>query len=139
MYPSYKHVTIAKETCYPVPWSLEITEKSVVITLQDLLNHTSERIIKILLETSLSLSEEEKSSLSLTLKYGCDGTSGLSRYKQNFDNFEDSDESIFIMSIVPLVLEVTSPLNTSKVIWKNDRASSTRHCRPIRFYFEKES
>lgn len=40
-------------------------------------------------------------------KWGCYGSSGLSLYKQRFENEESTDEYMFIISLVPLRLVPT--------------------------------
>ena len=67
----------------------------------------------------------------------CDGTSGHSNYKQNFIDTETCDDSIFIISLVPL--QLNSSKNPNLIIWKNPRPSSPRFCRPIKIQFLKET
>lgn len=75
------------------------------------------------------------SELEVEYKWGLDGASGQSQYKQIFQSqsSESSDKSILMTSLVPLLIK-----SDSLVLWKNPRASSTRFCRPIRFEFIKE-
>ena len=69
----------------------------------------------------------------LTCKWGFDGASGQSEYKQKFKDFE-SDANLFCVTLVPLDLSfgVVS-------VWRNERPSSTRFCRPLMLLFAKES
>lgn len=74
--------------------------------------------------------------LTFIYKWGMDGASGQSEYKQTFHDCKEkaSDASIFMISLVPLTI-----LSSNSVLWQNNQASSTKYCRPIKFLFEKES
>lgn len=74
--------------------------------------------------------------LTFVYKWGMDGASGQSQYKQIFnDSLEKvSDASIIMISLVPLRI-----LYASAVLWQNHQSSSTKYCRPIKFLFDKES
>ena len=76
-------------------------------------------------------------SLTLISKWGCDGSSGHSQYKQKFQKQGITDEYLFLISFVSLKL-VSNDENQT-IIWQNPKPSSTRYCRPIKFIFEKES
>lgn len=138
IFPSYKKLSKAKEQCYPLQSGLKIEEKGVEIDLQHLLNHTINRIIKIPIVTLPQISQNEKGSLRFVAKWGCDGASGYSKYSQNFFDNTLSDESIFMISMVPLKLE-TKTSSGWEVIWKNERPSSTKFCRPIKFEYTQET
>lgn len=80
------------------------------------------------------------SNLTLICKWGCDGNSGQSEYKQKFMDQESSDAHIFLTSLVPLqIVGLDSEKNQEFVVWKNPRPSSPRFCRPIRIQFVKET
>lgn len=68
--------------------------------------------------------------LKLFCKWGCDGSSGQSEYKQVLPEESDliSDANLFIASLVPIRL-IDETTNT--VVWKNETCSSVRYCRPI--------
>lgn len=103
------------------------------------MDHTATRILKLQSDVTDKL---DKSSSYLTLigKWGFDGSSGHSQYKQKFENNYLEDSCLFMTSYVPLELIVKSDNdNEQKIIWKNPRPSSTRYCRPIRIQFQKES
>lgn len=69
--PSYSGITSAKKET--VPLSCEITDVLAKVKLQDMLNHTAQRII-----TTKSMEELDLLPRDLTLltKWGCDGSSG---------------------------------------------------------------
>lgn len=125
MYPSYYKVKQAKQDCYPRKEDITVTEQGAHIKLQALLDLTVSRIIEA---HNLQLS---KSNLKLISKWGYDGASGQSHYKQKSD-FDDA--SVFLVSLVPIKL-----LSDDIVVWENDRPSSTFYCRPIMFKFMKET
>lgn len=131
----YKRLYEAKNNCY-VPFNT-ITEKEVTVRLQDLLNHISKRILQIP-EVSEKLKIKKQYSLKLTSKWGLDGASGHSQYKQRFSDGTSSDESIFMISLVPIILEIDT-LDNQIEVWKNPQPGSTRYCCPIKFFYEKES
>lgn len=92
------------------------------IQLQAVFNKTAERLIcaqhKVLKYVTLG------SSFSLISKWGCDGSSSHSTYKQKFTNSEDTDEFLFVFSFVSLQLRD----NSGNVVWQNPRPSSTMFC-----------
>ncbi|XP_067634314.1 uncharacterized protein [Eurosta solidaginis] len=123
----YKKITQAKKEA--VPLNPKITEVSAEIELQNLMDHTSTRLLQSFTEEKLKSLPKE---LAMITKWGCDGSSGQSAYKQriNVDDETITDSNMFMASIVPLRL---------KEYWKNPRPSSTILCRPILFKYEKES
>jgi len=126
---TYDKVLEQKKLCYPD--NIDISEISVTVKLQVLLDHTAERIF-------LAKPESDFDSLGhkfiLVSKWGCDGSSGHSEYKQSFENEGATDANMFIISLVPLRMT-----GTNSLFWENSQPSSTRLCRPIRFTFVKET
>lgn len=129
----YKNLIDAKKRCYPPDSALTITDQNVSIKLQELLDHTVKRLIEIPTIKS-SIMEKNVKSLTLHLKYGCDGASDQSAYKQNLPDGMQSDESIFMVSMVPILLD-----SETEVIWENPHPGSTKFCIPISFQFAKET
>lgn len=86
----------AKKKCYPKCET--ITETSAEVELQSLLDHTAERI----LESEPNISEEVRkyppAELVLFGKWGFDGSSGYSEYKQAFSDPAGQDENLFVTS-----------------------------------------
>jgi hypothetical protein len=72
----------------------------------------------------------------LNCKWGFDGSSGQSQYKQRFSSTEEnfSDSNLFSTTLVPLDLSFGDVL-----LWRNQTTSSTRFCRPIRIQYIKET
>lgn len=126
IYPSYQKLIEAKKLAYPK--NVSATEVSSEVPLQDLLHHTTSRIIE-------TLGDNIEGKYTLICKWGFDGSSGQSEYKQGWEGDESKqDQSIFVSSMVPLKL-----VNDNSAIWENPRPSSTRLCRPIRLQFIKET
>ncbi|KAK9701573.1 hypothetical protein QE152_g30472 [Popillia japonica] len=128
-----KLIECAKARCYPDDSSITVTEVGVAIKLQSLLDHTADRLC---LSQSSVIDNLTEKNLVLISKWGCDGSSEQSTFKQKFCNTDVSDSNLFMSSIVPLRL-ITH--NNGIIVWKNPRPSSVRYCRPISFYFEKET
>lgn len=130
VYPCYTLLQKAKQETYPPKI---VSETEAEVKLQDLVDNTALRLHKYLEDVIDKCPEAEKIAMTLTYKWGCDG-SQQTRYKQKFQNDEDSDASVFISSIVPLRLTCGT-----KIIWQNPTPSSPRFCRPIRMRFVKEN
>lgn len=96
--------------------------------MQSLLNHTTKRILQ-------SISANIESNFILHCKWGFDGTSGFSKYKQVTTGGSE-DNTLFVTSMVPICL-----MNelTNEIIWQNPMCSSVRYCRPIRLQYIKET
>lgn len=130
--PAYNHVRHAKAVC--VAEGVEITESHSSVPLSSLLEHTARRLLESKSESELEVLHPE---LTLVAKWGCDGSSNHSIYKQKFAAEDRSDASMFLSSMVPL--QIHSRKDRSKSYWVNPRSSSTRLCRPIKFQFAKET
>lgn len=129
----------ARKECYPRT-EISVSETSAEIPLQPLLDQTAERILLSQKEVIDQLSIEQLQNLVLICKWGCDGSSGHSTYKQRFAEKDASDANILFLALVPLQLmyidQTTKKVN---VIWKNPRPSSPRYCRPIKIMYAKET
>lgn len=102
-YPSYKKVFKAKARCYPQ--DITVTEISAEVKLQALLNHTCERILSVQTDRINALNSEVVKNFRLICKWGFDGSSGQSEYKQKFASDDSSDTHMFLTSLVPLQIE----------------------------------
>lgn len=139
MYPSYHQVLQAKQSCYPL--GVRVSDTSAEIDLQSMMDFTIKRLFMTLSdEQTRFLSENNVEALQYTVKWGCDGCGGLSRYKQlgSHGSVVD-DSSVLASSFVPLQLSCVEEGNPSTILWRNPRTSSPRFCRPIRFRFIKET
>ncbi|CAH0546704.1 unnamed protein product [Brassicogethes aeneus] len=135
LYPNYESVTAAKKKCYPK--NISISEVKAEFPLQDLLDHTISRIFEVQEDVFNTYSENVQSNSNLTLisKWGCDGSSGMSEYKQKFEDDGNSDASIFLASLVPIQLVSEKDV----ILWQNPRPSSPRFCRPIYMEYVHET
>lgn len=137
VFPSFDSLRKAKKACLPSEDNVEITETRADIKLQAVLDKTAHRLISAQREviTCCPSFDKEASSFTLISKWGCDGSSGHSTYKQKFSDTGATDEYLFVFSLVPLQLRDES----GHIAWQNPRPSSTMYCRPIKFIFSKES
>ncbi|KMQ84811.1 hypothetical protein RF55_17077 [Lasius niger] len=104
LYPPYDKVSQAKVRCYPPRSDVTITETSAEVKLQALLNHTTERILLVQNDVIKSLLQKTVEHMNLICKWGYDGSSGQSDYKQKFADENSSDGNVFLTSLVPLQL-----------------------------------
>lgn len=133
IFPPYYKLQEAKRQCYPPRSSMEITNISAKVNLQDLLDHTTSRLLMIDSVYKIGLN-----NLMLYSKWGCDGSSGQSEYKQVLPEESQlvSDANLFVSSLVPIKLIDQA---TGCIIWQNPAPSSVRFCRPISIEFSKET
>lgn len=134
IYPSYNDILTAKKDCYPL--NICISESCVSLKIQDLVDHTIFRLI-------LSLSDDEitkfhNKDLIIKFKWRMDGSSNQQNFKQNFQDEEISDNSVFAVMLVPLEISGSNE-GSNESVWINQRPNSPRYCRPISFEFVKES
>lgn len=130
IFPSYDKIKKEKKLCYP---NILVSETKGEVKVQDILDHTAKRIIRIQDRVMCDL-VDIGNELCLISKWGCDGSTGAV-YKQKFQNFEDTDEYTFLTSFVPLRLITPN----HQIIWQNPKPSSTSYCRPIRLQFKHEN
>lgn len=106
MHPAYNKVRLAKEHCIPLEETTVITPKTAEVKVQNLLDRTVSRII----ETQKDVIKQKMhlfdlNTHKLDCKWGVDGISSQSNYKQLFLGEEPFDDSsVFISSMVPLQL-----------------------------------
>lgn len=118
----------AKKQAYPE--NITVTESQCKVPLQDLLDHTANRLIQF-----LKISSDNPKNLTLITKYGMDGTN-IDEFKQKKTDAEGIQHNcVFSTSIVPLQL-IDS--DSKETIWDNPHPSSISLCRPIELLFAKE-
>jgi hypothetical protein len=105
------------------------------VDLQALLDKTVSRIIMAQKNVIDILLDNISKEFLLISKWGCDGSTGHSEYKQRLLEGV-SDYYIFITSVVPLQLYSTKTSGDKIILWQNPRL---RYCRPIRMQFKKET
>lgn len=130
IFPSYKAVQNEKKKCYPE--DIRVTEQTAEVPIQNLLNHTAERIVDSQKDV---IGAAKSNQLTLFSKIGFDGSSGHSEYHQRFLNETDADDKfVFMTCLVPLELT-----DGKLILWKNQCPSSPRYCRTSKIIFEKET
>ncbi|KAG8231058.1 hypothetical protein J437_LFUL010256 [Ladona fulva] len=80
-----------------------MTEVSGEVKLQSLVDHTTQRLVtpqKDMLKECLV--EYDPNKITIAFKWGCDGASGHSQYMQGFENSDNNDASLYLVSLVPL-------------------------------------
>lgn len=104
IYPSYDKLKKEKQSCYPPRETIQISDISAEVELQTLIDHTVTRIMTI--QNSVLDRIHNDENLTIIIKWGCDGSSGHSNYKQKFDDSttSSSDSELFVISMVPLQL-----------------------------------
>lgn len=139
IYPSYMRLLAAKSSCRPN--DISITETVAKVPLQQLLIHTTTRIVEMQKEVILSImntNESNNISAELILSYGFDSSTGQAQFKQSFLGSNSScftDSSLLATTVIPLRLVDAS----GRPIWCNRSPQSTRFCRPLKLEFIKES
>lgn len=78
-YPSYYKIQKIKMGCYPSEESISESIYWGKILLQNLLEHTSSRILQV---ANNKITNETFQNLTLIIKWGCDGAGNQSQYKQ---------------------------------------------------------
>lgn len=128
--PSYNSITISKKEA--VPPNCEVTEVSARVKLQDIMDHTARRLLEAKTREQIAALPRY---LTLQSKWGCDGSSGQSAYKQKINSlYGETDANMFMASVVPLRLR-----SSNEEHWRNPRPSSVHFCRPIMFQYAKET
>ncbi|KAF0289881.1 hypothetical protein FJT64_011887 [Amphibalanus amphitrite] len=130
--PSYKRVSKAKAACLPPQSAIAVEPDQARVKMQQLLNHTATRLLQLQAEVLSSVTTDFPAHLTLHCKWGMDGSSAHSQYKQTG---VAQDDQMFIVSLVPLQLETRS----GAIVWRNATPSSTRFCRPLSLQFAEET
>lgn len=133
LYPPYTHINQAKTACYLPKEDFKISEMGFEIKLQSILDLTTNRL---LMRDDVHL-PQPCPKLVLMSKWGFDGASSQSQYKQKFQNPQGDDSSIFMASLVPIFIYAKE--KPDHIYWKNNKPSSTTLCRPLRLTFERET
>lgn len=133
--PSYHKIQEAKTRCYPK--SMEVTESTARVSMQNLIDHCTERLIRELEDV---LYTNTYSKVFLIFKWGFDSASGYSQYKMKASHSKHSDHSAILTCVVPLQLyAINQQIGRKIILWQNLRPSSTRLCLPLEIDFQKET
>ncbi|XP_039150315.1 uncharacterized protein LOC120285016 [Drosophila simulans] len=135
IYPPYNEVIEAKLQCRPE--GIEVMENTAQVLLQNLLDHTAQRLIK--LQSDVFKEFPDIFKIKLICSYGFDGTTGHSAYKQKYETealgTPISDQSLFVTSVIPI--QIIDSFN--RHIWINRAPQSIRFCRPLKIELIKET
>ena len=137
LYPPYYRLQQAKQLCCVPNEAITVTESRVEVPLQAVLDLTVQRLCNVQYSILLKAASQGMTSFILNSKWGCDGSSGHSQYKQKFHDNLCNDDFLFIFSFVPIKMSITG--NEKTYVWANPTPGSTTYCRPIKFMIEKES
>lgn len=136
IYPSYYQLAKTKNDCYPSgPGGMVVTENCVTFNVQSIVDLTTMRLV--LAHSEVFQNFPSQTTYVMICKWGCDGSSGHSRYKQKFEDQDADDEYLFAYSFVPVKVHELG--RVENVVWSNPFPSSTRNCRPLKFMFSKET
>lgn len=94
LYPTYEALLKAKKLYYPN--RIHVSDYSAHIHLQNMVNHIVTRIIESFSrEFQFDFTEEQDQKITAIYKWGCEGSSGHSTYRQGFVNENNiSDDTI---------------------------------------------
>lgn len=114
IWPTYNAVREAKSQCRPPKEDIVISEKKADVSLQSLLEHTAQRLIKLQHEVIIQNMQNTNVSVTeavLICSWGFDGSSGYSACKQSYaftNGNPNEDENLFVTSMIPLRLTTTN-------------------------------
>lgn len=128
LFMPYGKLLEAKKMYYPKPEDVTVTEDGASVKLQALLDLTVNSVLRVVGDKCPT-----NGSLKLISKWGFDGSSSQSVYKQVCES-DIYESSVFMTSLVPLRL-----VSDGCIVWENPSPSSTLYCRPVKFQFAKES
>ena len=115
LYPVYNEVLLTKTFCYPE--EISISDTCAEVKLESLLKHTVQRLteIKSVISNIEKFMKVERKLGVLTCKWGFDGASGQSSYKQQLQSSDEtSDANLFSTTLVPLCLKFGK-----MIVWLN--------------------
>jgi hypothetical protein len=142
IWPDYNQVLQAKQDCRPQ--GITIMETEAYVPMQNLMDHTVERIFSKDEELTqkmkdLALKNGGELKLTMTFKYGMDGCGSFSPFNQKDSKGKIQDLSSIVTSqMVPL--QATAKVCGEKVIvYQNKAPNNASSCRPIRISYEKET
>ena len=137
VYPSWKIVDQAQQTCNVPLEKIEFTENCATAKMQDVLDHQTKKIVdQDLIDWMHKLKRKYPNvRFDLIFKFGGDGASAFSQFQTKDQN----GSNIFTSNLVPLFIEAKDE-DTGKClqIWANNFANSAFGVVPLRWCFEKE-
>ena len=136
LWPSYHRVIEAKKQCRPD--NIDYQEQSAMVNLQDLLNHTAQRILKNNPVIPTVTNENEKLQLLFVFKFGMDGCGSFATFNQkNSAGHVPNNSTLLVSQLVPIQIVVKN--RPDLIVYRNPHPNSANSCRPIRISYEPES
>lgn len=136
IYPSYFTVCKAMNKCKLALMYDVKSETEVAVSLQSMLNMTSERLCGAV---AMNWESSILRRLELMVTVGFDSSSGHTnphqKYQSSFDENKNAQHSLFVSSMV--IIQLKEELSDQN-LWVNPIPQSVRLCRPIRIALEKE-
>ena len=103
--------------------------------MQSLINHTAYRIVSLQEDVVRQVAgEREDVTVELVCKWGFDGATAQSSYKQLGTSSPTEDSQVLFTSLVPLQLTAGDD-----IIWHNRTPSSSRFARPLKLEYCRET
>ena len=140
IWPNYNKILKAKAQCRPD--GIVINELNASVPIQNLLDHTTRRILltdAAVVEKMKELADKNNGNLEIQLyfKYGFDGCGSFNTNMQKDTTGKVPDASTLVTSqLVPLQAVVLG--DEKLIIHNNPRPNNANACRPIRLSHEKE-
>jgi hypothetical protein len=141
IWPNYNKLLQAKSDCRPE--NINIQSLCAKVPLQNLLDHTSKRILLHDPEVvkkleDLSAQNNKDLELFLYFKYGLDGCGSFNSFMQKDETGKVPDGTTILASqLVPLQVVTSTPEKI--IIFNSKNSNSASACRPIRICFERET
>lgn len=129
--PSYYQILKERKLCYP--HNIQFSESSARVGFDNLIIHTVTRLLETI-SYQKSLAFVSNKPICFEIKYGFDGTTSNSNYKQGFAGQRYDDTYFFNSFMCPL-----SASCEDQILWKNPSPGGSLYCRPISINFSKES
>jgi len=141
IWPNYNKVLKAKAQCRPD--GIVINELNASVPIQNLLDHTTRRILlsdDAVVEKMKELADKNNGNLEIQLyfKFGFDGCGSFNTNMQKDTTGKVPDATALVTSqLVPLQAVVLG--KEKLIIHNNTMPNNANACRPIRLSYEKES
>ena len=139
-YPPYEVIGAVKKICAPSTEFIEQTASKIRIKLKALLQHTTERIIRIIegeLTEYLDLNDLGRIDLVLLSSWGMEGSTGYSQYHQVLQDGCQEDSDVFSSTLTPIQMYLCN--DRKHIMWFNPMPQSMRFCRRFILQFINES
>eukprot|EP00733_Pompholyxophrys_punicea_P000989 Pompholyxophrys_punicea_v1_NODE_409_length_2031_cov_8.114879.p1 type:complete len:198 gc:universal NODE_409_length_2031_cov_8.114879:610-1203(+) len=137
---------------------MDVSDLSASVPFKDLFIHTLSRFFDSKVTVPVEM-QGKNPQCEVLAKWGFDGSSSQSIYKQKIQEEQKEDQDIEELELSedeqdePLNVNTSAPDSSivaatwlplqvkldGKVVWTNSKPSSTRLCRPLRITFTKES